>query len=134
MSTGSLSGGGINIQFDHEWPTSMSRSKNADWVPVAPISRDCPVLGYASSGSAQITFTIRFSIEEEAGVMARVRECRKLVVPQGYRPPAVELSIGGWVSEKGVIESVSDTVPDEAAWIGDEPSVVDVTITFKECH
>jgi hypothetical protein len=137
MPAGSLTGGGITLAFDSEWPTGMNRSKNADWVAVAPISRECPVLGYASSGSTSVSFTIRLSTEEggqQKSVMERVKEIRKFVVPMGYRPPEVTLTIGDWLDEQGVIESVSESVPDEAAWIGFDPSVVDITITFKECH
>lgn len=137
MPAGSLTGGGITLAFDSEWPTGMNRAKSADWTAVSPISRECPVLGYASSGSTTVSFTIRLSIEEggtQQSIMERVRQIRKFVVPQGYRPPAVKLIIGDWLDEDGVIESVSESVPDDAAWIGFTPSVVDITINFKECH
>lgn len=128
---GSLEGGGVRVDFDNEFPTGISWSKTADWTAVSPISRACPVLGYASSSSAQVSFTIRFSIEE-GPVMKRVKDLRSLVYPKGYRPPAMTIKIEGWVDMPCVIESISDVVPDDAAWIGDEPSVCDVSVTCKE--
>lgn len=133
MSSGQLSGGGISLQFDQEWPSGVGYSKNADWTPVSPISRSCPLLGYSSSGSGTVTFTIRLSIEGDRGVMSRVSQLRQLVEPQGYRPPVIQISIEKYIDMRGVVSSVSDQVPDDAAWIDGEPSVVDVTITVLEC-
>ena len=133
-SSGSLTGTGVSIQFSAEFPTALNFSKSAEWSPVSPMGRFCPVFGFSSSGAAQVTFSLRFSIEE-GDVMSRVRQVRSLVypVPGGYRPTKVVLVIENWVRLEGVVASVSDVVPDEAAWIDAEPSVVDVSITVQEC-
>ena len=132
--SGSLRGDGILIQFSAEFPTALNFSKSADWAAVSPIGRFAPVLGFASSAAAQVTFTLRFSIEE-GNVMDRVKQVRSLVFPQPghYRPTKVNLTIGSWIKIDGVVASVTDSVPDEAAWIGYSPSVVDVNITVQEC-
>jgi hypothetical protein len=133
-SSGSLTGNGVNIQFNAEFPTALNFSKSAEWCPVSPMGRFSPVFGYSSSGAATVTFSLRFSIEE-GDVMSRVRQVRSLVypVPGGYRPTKVLLIIENWVRIEGVVSTVSDVVPDDAAWIEAEPSVVDVSITVQEC-
>lgn len=133
MSSGQLSGGGITLQFDAEWPSGVGYSKNAEWTPVSPISRSCPLLGYSSSGSGTVAFTIRLSIEGQGSVMDRVRQLRQLVEPKGYRPPEVNITIDKYIDMRGVVASISDQVPDDAAWIDGNPTVVDVTFSILEC-
>lgn len=127
----------INFNDEDEFPTSIRDTKSANWNPESPITSFAPILGFASSGAMEVSFNLRFSIEE-GSTMRRVHICRALVVPDYeknlYRPPQVTLTIENYLDQfKGVVESITVAIAEEAVWVGGEPSVVDVTFSIKEC-
>jgi hypothetical protein len=125
-----------SLTLNTEFPTGISFTKSANWESVSTIARWAPVYGYSSSASLRITLNIRLSLDYDPPLPVAVFLIG-LTYPNyltnAYKPPTVSLKIENWPKIDGHVDSVTVSVPDDAAWVdGIGPSVIDCQVGIVE--
>jgi hypothetical protein len=121
------------VMFTYEFPQSINFSKTANWKSLsAATGQPHPLHLYSLSDSATISLTIRLS-HLNGGMMSKLKVMRSMVYPTfNNSNPRVTVEIEGYLLMRGFVSSYSEAVPDDGGWVGDEPNVVDCTISITE--
>jgi hypothetical protein len=129
---------GSPTRFYSHYNPKLQEQSSVAYTDVNILGRSAPIVVYSSTGSRTVTVTLHITAESNAKkeVIDEVAWLQALKYPTYTRvtmlpPPIVLLSFGGFMSIRGVVETVNPTWGDSLT-AKNEPLHAEVEVSVKE--
>jgi len=130
-------GGNVTVKF-HAYLNSITDNSTGAWAEHMDMGRGDPKYMYSQyTRSVSVNFkTAALSKGEEKTWLQALNTLVRMTKPIykegiGFNGVLCQMTIGNFINEIGILESVDTSIDNETPWIEEAPLYIDVTISFK---